>query len=132
MKKTQIKFAVLLAIISCALVARASISWTSIATPITPMVTTNIVPSPAIQVGTFYVAPPNLYVQTTNGSTNFFVTARLSFDNSNWFVVQQKYQAPGYPTNAPYVLTNTSFPVYGSITVSNGDGSVQGINVTSP
>lgn len=127
--------AVLVFMLAVCCVARASISWTPSFVQIPPQTITNIVPSPPIQIGTFYVTPPPLYIQTTNGATNFFVTGRFSFDNTNWYTVRQQYQAPLFPTNGPYILTNTSFAVYGSITVSNGDGTVlatNGLSVTSP
>ncbi len=122
-------------VVALAFTAPASQSWTPSYVQIPPNVSSNLVPSPPIQIATLYVTLPSIYIQTTNatasGSTNFWAQGRLSFDGTNWFTISQQFQAVG-ASNTVFQITNVSFPVYGSLTVTNGAASTNGVSVTTP
>jgi hypothetical protein len=131
-KKLKIIGAAALMLAAITFTSRASIVWAG--TPLTVPAGTQVTSGP-VQIGTLSFPSPNLFVQsyTGSGATNIFVKPALTFDNTNLFNIGQQYQFPGYPTNAgPVTLTNTSYPVYGVLIITNGLGTNITVNITSP
>ena len=93
--------------------------------------TTNL-NSTLVPIGTLTMNRPTLFVQTYGNNTNTFVNGRLTFDGTNFFTIPQTYASPGYPTNQPVLLTNFTFTVYASLSISNGASTNITINITSP
>ena len=82
--------------------------------------------TPLVQVGTFTLTPQSVYL-THNGITNtnlVFITNRLTFDGTNFFVLPQVYQfgTTNPVANTLKTVTNITLPVYGALSVSNGQG----------
>lgn len=78
------------------------------------------------QIGTFSLNPQFLYLtSSTMTNTNLFtVTGQLSFDGTNKFPLPQVFvwATTNGGTNFLWQVTNISIPVYGTISVSNGNG----------
>lgn len=84
-----------------------------------------------VPVGTFTFTSPGFYFQTTAATTNNYMLTKLTFDGTNYFILPQVYQTPATPTNQLTLLTNTSYTVYASLSVSNGTAGVITNNITS-
>lgn len=77
------------------------------------------------QVGTFNMGQQNLYLTSGSETNTALVTVfgRLTFDGTNYFTISQTFT--NSTTNAYsgqlWAVTNLSLPVYGSLSVSNGN-----------
>ena len=84
--------------------------------------------STTVQVGTFTLSPQYAYLANAGiwGTTNnVVVEPALSFDGTNKFFLPQTYMFPSTnaTSSALFAVTNITLPVFGMITVSNGNSS---------
>ena len=125
--KNKIIIAIVLNAALLAGTARASTLWFSGIVPANT--TTN--PVALVQIGTFNFTSPGFYSQVFGTDTNTYVRPRLTFDGTNFYAIPQAWQAPGTVTNQLFLLTNSSYPVYMALAISNGLASPITNNVTS-